>query len=113
MAHIVNLSKRDLAVLCFLEMTPGSAAQVRKASVTFRGEPFRDERRVRERLQTLAAAGLIRSFPAAIGGGGTMQYYRLSPEGFRALYPDSDQIPARTLVSEVAPSRFQHALTTS
>lgn len=113
MSQPVILSKRDLALLGLLEMTPATAAQVRKASVTFPVEPFRDERRVRERLQALASAGLVRSFPSAVSGGGLLHYYRLTTDGFRILQPEVDQAPPRTLISEVAPSRFRHAMATA
>jgi hypothetical protein len=113
MSHNVSLGKRDLALLGLLEMTPATAVMVRRASVTFGDEPFHDERRVRERLQTLGDAGLVRGFPAAASSGGLMHYYRLTSAGFRTLHPEADQAPARTLVTEVAPSRIVHALATA
>ncbi len=113
MSNAVVLSERDLSLLRLLEMTLATAAQLRKASITFPGEPFRDERRVRERLQTLAAAELVRAWPAAVSGGGLMHYYRLTAVGFRSIHPDHPDAPARTLVSEIAPSRFQHAMATA
>jgi hypothetical protein len=113
MSNTVVLSERDLALLGLIEMTPVTAAHVRKASVTFPGEPFRDERRVRERLQTLSEAGFVAGFPAAVSGGGLMHYYRLTSAGYKSLHPESEQLPARPLVSEIAPSRFQHAMATS
>lgn len=76
----VLLSDRDLAMLRLLDLTPATAMQIRKASVTFGDDPFRDERRVRERLQTLAEVGLVRAFPAGMPGGGVMHYYRLTQE---------------------------------
>jgi hypothetical protein len=113
MAQGVILSQRDLALLRLLDLTPVTAAQIRKASVTFPGEPFRDERRVRERLQALARSGLVRRFPAVIPGGGLMSYYRLSLEGHRAAFPDSAEAPPRTSMNEIAPSRFRHAMATA
>ena len=113
MVQSVILSKRDFSLLGLLEMTPATAAQIRKASVTFFEEPFRDERRVRERLQALGDAGLVRSWPAAIGGGGLMHYYKLTPEGFKSLHPERDDGPVRSVVSEIAPSRLQHAMATA
>ena len=110
MSQPVHLGKRDLAVLGLLDVTPATASQIRKASATFPDEPFRDERRVRERLQTLAEAGLICVFPAAMSGGGLMHYYRLTLTGYRTLHPDSPSAPARSLVSEIAPSLFRHAM---
>jgi len=113
MSNAVVLSERDLSLLRLLEMTPATAAQIRKTSITFPGEPFRDERRVRERLQALAAAELVRAWPAAISGGGLMHYYRLTAAGFRSIHPECTDAPPRTLISEIAPSRFQHALATA
>ena len=109
----VILSKRDLALLALLEMTPLTAAQIRKASVTLGEEPFRDDRRVRERMQALAYAGLIANWSAAVAGGGLMHYFRLTVAGFRLLHPDHPDAPPRALVSEIAPSRFQHAMATA
>ena len=54
---------RDEALLRLLERTPVTTALILKAGETFPGETFRDDRRVRERLQTLAAAGYVRAFP--------------------------------------------------
>jgi len=113
MSHVVLLSKRDLEVLGLLEMTPATAAHLRQGSVTFSEEPFRDERRVRERLLTLSNAGFVQSFPAAVAGGGLRHYYRLTVAGYRVLHPDRDQAPGRMIVSEISPSRFQHAMATA
>ena len=57
MAQGVILSEPDLSVLRLLDATPLTAALLRKVSLTFSEEPFRDERRVRERMQTLTEAG--------------------------------------------------------
>ena len=113
MSQAVILSKRDLALLRLLDLTPATALQIRKASVTFGEEPFRDERRVRERLQTLGDVGLVRSFPAAISGGGAMSYYRLTNEGYRVAIPESVDEPHRSSLNEIAPSRLRHAMVTA
>ena len=113
MSQGVILSKRDLALLALLEMTPATAVQIRQASITFGEEPFRDERRVRERLQSLGDAGIVKSWPAAVSGGGLMHYYTLTVAGFRMLHPDSQESPPRQIVAEIAPSRFQHAMATA
>lgn len=113
MSHNFHLGKRDLALLGLLEMTPATAAHIRQASVTFPEEAFRDERRVRERLQALASGGLVHAWPAAISGGGLMHYYRLTPAGYHALHPDDDRTPGKSLVSEIAPSRLNHAMVTA
>ncbi len=113
MSQGVALSPRDLAMLRLLDLTPATAVQIRKASVTFGDEPFKDERRVRERLQSLGDAGLVRSFPAAISGGGTMSYYRLTNEGYRVAIPESIDEPPRRSINEIAPSRLRHAMVTA
>ena len=113
MSHVVLLSKRDLEVLGLLEMTPATAAHLRQASATFSEEPFRDERRVRERMLALSNAGFVQSFPAAVAGGGLRHYYRLTVAGYRVLHPDRDQAPGRMIVAEISPSRFQHAMATA
>ena len=113
MSHPVALSKRDVEVLGLLEMTPATATHIQRASATFSAEPFRDERRVRERMLTLGQAGFVQTFPAAVAGGGLRQYYRLTAAGFRVLHPDDDQVPPRTLLTEISPSRFEHAMATA
>lgn len=113
MPQTVILSLRDLALLRFLDLTPASAPQLRKVSVTFGEDPFRDERRVRERMQALSEANLTKSFPAAVPGGGLMSYYRLTFEGYRAAFPENADSPPRTSLSEIAPSRVRHAIITA
>jgi hypothetical protein len=113
MSQAVILGKRDVALLRLLDVTPATAAQIRKASITFDGESFRDERRVRERLQVLGDAGFVKSWPAAVQGGGLMSYYRLTIEGHRAAFPDSTEAPPRTSLQEIAPSRYRHAMVTA
>ena len=113
MSQGVILSDRDLALLRLLEATPLTAVQIRKVSQTFSGEPFRDERRVRERMQALASAGFVRSWFAAIMGGGSMAYYRLTVEGHRAAFPESIESPPRASLSEIAPSRVRHSMITA
>ncbi len=112
MPQDVVLSHRDFALLRLLDLTPATAVQIRKASVTFGDDPFRDERRVRERMQSLGDAGLVRSFPAAIPGGGVMLYYRLTQEGYRSAFPEAVDNPPRVSLNEIAPSRLRHAMVT-
>lgn len=105
MTQPLHLSDRDRALLKLLASTPATAALIRKASVTFPGEPFRDERRTRERLQTLSQAGLVQHATVAANGGGTLQYYWLTNAGCvvlgRSRTPRLEPIPL---------SRFAHSL---
>ena len=113
MTQTINISGRDMSLLRFLDLTPATAVQIRKVSMTFEGEAFRDERRVRERMQALADAGLVKSWSAAISGGGLMSYFRLTLEGYRAAFPESVDGPPRTSLNEIAPSRVRHAMATA
>ena len=113
MSQGITISKRDSAILSFLDLTPATAAQIRKVSATYGEDFFRDERRVRERLQALGDAGLVKSYSLAVAGGGLMSYYRLTPEGYRAAFPDKSESPPRTNFAEVAPSRVRHAIATA
>ena len=113
MSQGIILSHRDFSLLRLLDLTPATAVQLRKASVTFDGEAFRDERRVRERLQTLADAGFVRSWPIAVPGGGLISIYRLTLEGHRTAFPESAEAPPRSSLNEIAPSRVRHTLSTA
>ena len=99
---------RDEALLRLLERTPLTTALILKASETFPGEAFRDDRRARERLQTLAVAGYVRAFPATHGVGGPVNWYKLAPDGFRLLHGADVALPHRSRFEAIAPSRFHH-----
>ena len=60
-ARRLLLQARDEDVLRLLDRTPATAALILKASRCF-AEPFENLRRVRERMQALAGAGLVRSW---------------------------------------------------
>ena len=109
----IILSQRDFSVLRLLDLTPATAVHIRKASVTFDGEIFRDERRVRERLQALADGGFVRSWPTSLPGGGLVSIYRLTLDGHRAAFPESTEAPPRSSLHEIAPSRVRHTLATA
>ena len=108
MTNAVILSARDLSLLRLLAHTPATTSLILKASETFPGEPFHDERRVRERLQTLAESGLIRAFPATHGVGGPVNWYKLTVEGYRTVHGSEATLPHRSRFEAIPPSRFQH-----
>src|SRR5712691_8705018 len=108
MSNRVSLSPRDLSLLRLLGWTPATTALLLRASNTFAGEPFADERRLRERLQALCAGGFARLWSSAHGGGGLMNYYKLTPAGFTRLYGPDATLPSRAFFSEVSPSLFAH-----
>ena len=108
MSNRVSLSPRDLSQLRLLSWTPATTALLLRASTTFDGEPFTDERRLRERLQGMSAAGVIRSWPTAHAGGGLQNYYKLTSLGFELLHGTEMPQPSRAFFSEVSPSLFDH-----
>ena len=110
MATAIILSQRDLSLLRLLSWTPATTALVLRASTAFDGDPFLDERRVRERLQTLAKAGLVRAWSAALPRGGLQNYYKLSVAGYQAVAGVDADLPPRTIFAEISPSLFEHTM---
>jgi hypothetical protein len=107
---MLQLSARDRDLLRLLDRTPATTPLIQKGSLAFAGESFRDERRARERLQYLSAAGFVRAWPLAVPGGGVMNCYKLTPTGFAALHGEGTLQPARAFFAEIAPSRVDHTL---
>lgn len=108
MSTSVSLSPRDRSLLCLLGWTPATTALLLRASSTFDGGPFADERRLRERLQALTEAGLVRAWATAHAGGGLQNYYKLTPSGFMQLSGADAPQPSRAFFAEVSPSLFEH-----
>lgn len=109
-ALVLHLSPRDRDLLQLLDRTPATALLILLASATFTGEPFRDERRVRERLQQLTDGGLVRRFLLAQAGGGAMNYYKLTPAGFAARYGAESALPTRAYFAETPLTRLEHTV---
>lgn len=108
MSTRVNLSTRDTSLLRLLSWTPAPTALLLRASVTFEGGGFSDERRLRERLQALSEAGTVRSWAIAQAGGGLQNYYKLTPLGFDMLHGAEAPRPTRAFFAEVSPSLAMH-----
>src|SRR4051794_27840438 len=108
MSNRVSLSPRDMSMLRLLSWTPATTALLSRASTTFEGGVFTDERRLRERLQALTKAGLVRSWSTAQSGGGLQNYYKLTPLGFDMLCGIDAPRPSRAFFAEVSPSFFVH-----
>src|SRR5262245_62142829 len=108
MSNRVTLLPRDLSMLRLLSWTPATTALLFRASTTFDGELFPDERRLRERLQALCDAGFVRSWSSAHASGGLQNYYKVTPIGFALLYGAEAPQPPRAFFSEVSPSLFEH-----
>ena len=108
MSTRISLSPRDVSLLRLLSWTPATTALLLRASSSFEGGRFIDERRLRERLQSLAEAGTVRSWPTAQAGGGLQNYYKLTPLGFEMLTGGEAVPPPRAFFAEVSPSLFAH-----
>ncbi|MBI2806039.1 MAG: hypothetical protein HYX68_13750 [Planctomycetes bacterium] len=108
MSTLVNLSPRDVSLLRLLSWTPATTALLFRASSAFEGEPFINERRLRERLQSLCGAGAVRFWPMAQAGGGLQNYYKLTPLGFDMTCGIEAPRPSRAFFAEVSPSLVVH-----
>lgn len=108
MSTQVSLSPRDFSLLRLLSWTPATTSLLFRASTAFDGEPFREERRLRERLQALGEAGIVRSWPLAHAGGGLENYYKLTLLGFQTISGSEAAQPPRAFFAEVAPSLVSH-----
>lgn len=104
----LQLTERDHDILRLLDRTPATTTLLLKASQTFHDGGFRDERRIRERMQSLGRAALVRSWPMALSGGGAMNYYKLTPLAFRLLYGDETKLPHGRFFAAVPMARLQH-----
>src|SRR5207245_2740314 len=105
--HQPLLTARDLEILAALDHTPLTVLQLLKFSQTF-ARPFTDERRVRERMQVLCAAGRVRRWSYATAGRGAPNCYVLTHEGYRLLNGPDAAPPTRRYFSPVGIARQQH-----
>src|SRR5947209_2117634 len=108
MVPTVSLSPRDQSLLRLLSWTPATTALLWQASSTFEGKRFPDERRLRERLQALSEANIVRSWSTAHAGGGLQNYYKLTPIGFDLACGPEAAKPPRAFFEAVTPSLFSH-----
>jgi hypothetical protein len=107
--HRVVLKERDQDVLRLLDRTPATAPLILKASGCFT-DPFEDLRRVRERMHALSEARWVRSTPLAATSQQALNWYRLTPEGYRLLHGEDCILPHKTFFMPSAPSRQEHSL---
>lgn len=111
MPNVVSLSPRDTDVLRLLDRTPATSKHLLKASATFSDDRFRDDRRTRERLQLLKKRGFIRSFSVAQGIGAPVNWYKLTPTGWRYLHGNDAPLPHRSFFEPISAARFEHTRT--
>jgi len=101
------LTPRDLEVLSALDLTPLTAQQLLKLSQTF-SQPFTTDRRVRERVQKLTDVGWIKRHRYATTDRGALNYYTLSPVGYRILYGDDAKPPTKRYFAPIGVARQRH-----
>lgn len=110
----ISLRTRDIETLRMLSRTQATAALILKAGESFElpedEEPYRDQRRVRERLQKLATAGLVRSAPIGMPSGSVANWYRLAVDGFRTVCGASFPLPPKTFFDPIRISRQEHTM---
>jgi hypothetical protein len=110
-AAVILLSPRDRDLLLLLDRTPATTPLIVKASTTFTGGSYGNERRARERLQQLSHAGLVRSWKVGQPSGAVTNCYKLTPSGFATLRGEETAPPPRAYFSEIPLSRVEHTLT--
>lgn len=110
MANNVTLSDRDRALLRLLSWTPATTPLLLRASQSFPGGSFPDERRLRERLQALMHAKIVRAWSTAHAGGGLQNYYKLTPPGFQTVEGVDISLPPKAFFAEISPALFEHTL---
>ncbi len=103
------LTARDLEILTALDRCPLTAEQLLKLSQAF-AAPFTSERRVRERLQQLVAAGRVRRWLYATAGRGALGYYTLSRLGHQLVRADEEAPAAKRAFGPVGIARQFHTL---
>lgn len=92
-----------MLLLRLLSWPPVTTAQLQRASDTFGCDPFGNERRLRDHLQSLCAAGNVRYWTTAQAGGGLQNYYKLTPLGYAMVCGTEPEQPTRTFFAEVSP----------
>lgn len=103
------LTARDLEILTALDRCPLTAEQLLRLSQAF-AAPFTAERRVRERLQQLVAAGRVRRWHYATAGRGALGYYTLSRLGHQLVRADEAAPAAKRAFGPVGIARQFHTL---
>lgn len=103
----IKLTARDYNVLDALLKTPLEARQLLAISRSF-AQPFTHERLVRRRLLQLTGEGLARCFQYATASSGRVNYYKISPKGYRLLQGHDVTLPPRSLFAPVSLSLQRH-----
>lgn len=98
---------RDQQIHELLAITPLDTPQLLRASETFR-QPFTSDRKLRQRLQEHTDAGWVQTYSYPTTTAGTVNYYKLSPAGYRLLHGPDAVLPNQSAFREVSPALQQH-----
>lgn len=98
---------RDQQIHEALTLTPLDTQQLLKLSETFM-QPFSSARKLRERMQEHAGAGWVRTFAYATTTVGAVNYYKLTPAGYRMLHGPEAVLPKESAFRDVSPALQRH-----
>ncbi|MDA1053509.1 MAG: hypothetical protein O3C40_23920 [Planctomycetota bacterium] len=98
--NLVKFTDRDRCLLGSLSFSPFTSRQLLTLSSTF-AQPFTNDRYLRgafadSRMQILESWDLVHSFAYSTPSPGVLQYYKLSPTGYRYFYGPSAPLRAPT-----------------
>jgi hypothetical protein len=102
-----RLTPRDLEILAALDHCPLTVQQLLKLSCTL-VRPFPNERRVRERMQSLCQLGLAGRDTYATAGCGAPAYFRLARPGFQLLHGPDAAVPTKRYFRPLGIGRQHH-----
>lgn len=106
-----HLTDRDVEILQVLDRCPLTVSQLLKLSATFATQHFTSIRSVQDRLQKMRGVGWIRSWPYAVASRGSPpDYFKLTALGYRLLYGENAELPAKRHLSEVSVGNHHHTL---
>jgi hypothetical protein len=98
---------RDQQIHEALALTPLDTQQLLRFSGIF-DQPFVNDRTLRERMHEHATAGWVQTFTYATTTSGKLNYYKLSPLGFRMLNGPDAPRPKPSAFREVSPALQRH-----
>ena len=104
----LKFGPRDDELLSALQYAPFTAVQLLALSETF-VKPFQDKGTLSRRLRDLTRAGLVRSFPYAVGSlGRSPFYFKLTRKGYRKIYGKKAPLPSRRYFEAISDGDHRH-----
>jgi hypothetical protein len=103
----VIYTPRDQQIHELLALTPLDTLQLLKLSQTF-DQSFTTARKLRQRMQQHQAAGWTHTYTYATASAGQLNYYKLTPTGYRLLNGPDVPLPKRSFFNEVSPALQRH-----